>query len=198
MATPDEMHAMLDRAVARLDSLPDLVPGAIAQGRRQRRRGRLAVAGGAAVVLTTLAAVSYGMTGGDFGTAPNPSPADAPPPTSGLWLEPAGYSFVLDSRCGERTLLGRFRVTVADHGVVDVRALDEPAEIVVRDPELRAVVPTLAMLVEEYREGTATADVSEMTADPTDGHPVEIAIDYDVEAMDDEACYVISDYRVGT
>jgi hypothetical protein len=36
----------------------------------------------------------------------------------------------------------------------------------------------------------------EITLDAVDGHPTEILIDYRVKAIDDEACYRITDYSV--
>jgi hypothetical protein len=42
----------------------------------------------------------------------------------------------------------------------------------------------------------ANADRVEITLDAVDGHPTEILIDYRVKAIDDEACYRITDYSV--
>jgi hypothetical protein len=47
-------------------------------------------------------------------------------------------------------------------------------------------------LVAEARDG-GVADVSLVT-DPADGHPLQVDIDWLPEAIDDEECYVISDY----
>lgn len=196
MATPNDLYGLLDRTVSGLEPVPDLVPGAVHEGRRQRRRVRLAVAGCAAALAATVVAAPVWLDGVG-GAGPGQVPADAPSPTTEPWLEPDRYSFVLDSQCGERNLIGRFAVTVASGRVADVQALDGPAAVVVHSPELRAGVPTLGMLIDEARAAVdADADLSEISYDPTDGHPVRITIDY-TKAIDDEACYLISDYQPG-
>jgi hypothetical protein len=50
--------------------------------------------------------------------------------------------------------------------------------------------PTLGSLVEDFEHAKdKDADVAEISVDPVDGHPTRIMLDYDEDAIDDEACY---------
>jgi hypothetical protein len=131
------------------------------------------------------------------GTAPGVSPASAA--ASGArsvpgWSEPARYGFVLDSTCGERALIGRFRVAVVGGRVVRTEGLDDAAKRAVK-LRLANLVPTLGQLVAEAQ--TAREDgaaVARTDVDPVDGHPTAITIDHSTDAVDDESCYLISEY----
>ncbi|MGW8884689.1 hypothetical protein [Streptomyces sp. NPDC055749] len=75
----------MDRTAAGLPALPDLVPGAVSQGRRRRARARLAVAAGTfgVATLTTLGAVALPGGGNErtsvgVGASGAGSPAPAP------------------------------------------------------------------------------------------------------------------------
>lgn len=57
----------MDRTARELGPLPDLVPGAVSQGRRRRARRRLAVAAGAFGVATVAALGAVALPGGDGG-----------------------------------------------------------------------------------------------------------------------------------
>lgn len=83
--------------------------------------------------------------------------------------------------------------------VVGVQGLDEAGRRFVesRSSEGRAIggVPTLADLLELVAEARRDgADEVALTADPTDGHPISVEIDWRVDATDDEACYAVSDF----
>jgi hypothetical protein len=112
------------------------------------------------------------------------------------WSEPANYAFVLDSSCGERLLIGRFRVTVTNAQVSGVKALgpDASRELML---QLKNEMPTLGKLMADAdkarRAGAAKVDVK---TDPADGHPTLIEIDHEANAVDDEECYAISDYTI--
>lgn len=112
------------------------------------------------------------------------------------WEPPDRYGFVLESSCGERSLNGRFHVVVRE-GQVRARALDRSARAFLRyADDTGEDVPALEDLRKEAATASAEgADMVELKADPDDGHPTSIDIDYDEDAIDDEACYVISDYR---
>jgi hypothetical protein len=57
------------------------------------------------------------------------------------------------------------------------------------------MLPSLAGLLNEARQAQRDgADAVETRVDPADGRPTKITIDYDRAAMDDEACYTISDF----
>ena len=107
------------------------------------------------------------------------------------WVEPARYAYVLESTCGERALIGRFRITVSDGKVIKAEGLDEPAQRTVADspPD---VIPTLGQLVEELNTARRNgAEVAELETD-TAGHPARITIDPSRNSVDDESCYAIS------
>ena len=112
------------------------------------------------------------------------------------WTEAASYPHELDSFCGERDLIGSFEITIEDHVVTEATPLDGSAETMLRLSGLDHV-PTLADLVEELVSARqARADQADIAYDPTDGHPVTIDIDWDVNAVDDESCYVIRTYDI--
>lgn len=129
-------------------------------------------------------------------TAP-PGTSSAPstsPSAAAEWEEPAAYSFTLESRCGERMLIGRFAVEVENGEVIAIEGLDEQgrtAAAVVQPND----VPTLADLVRLVAEARSDeADRVNFVTDPTDGHPVSVEIDWQANAIDDEECYQISDF----
>jgi hypothetical protein len=144
------------------------------------------------------------------GCASTPRPSDSPavpgqavtsvPSATGVvasdpvggWLEPANYSFTVESSCGERSLIGRFRVTVEGHRTVAFTGLDESGR---RYPGDAGSIPTLGGILKEADDATAgNADSVNVETDPADGHPVSVAIDWRANAIDDEACYRVTDY----
>ncbi|MDW4910104.1 DUF6174 domain-containing protein [Streptomyces sp. ADMS] len=139
--------------------------------------------------------------GGDSGASVSgPGTAASPPtPSSSFssfaesWEEPASYVYTLTSSEGERSLIGRFRVTVRDGKVADVVGLDESGRgAVQRAPE---EVPTIGGLLDQLTRAHAEgADTAEAAYAP-DGHPVRITLDPEKDAVDDEQSYVISDYE---
>ena len=118
------------------------------------------------------------------------------PVTSG-WTEPAGkYEYTLQSTCGERLVHGRLRLTVEGGEVVEAVGLDEPGKMTVEAAKLEHL-PTLKELVDEYELAVREkADKAVVEFDKGDGHPTRIDLDIYRNAVDDEACYRISDYRV--
>jgi hypothetical protein len=110
------------------------------------------------------------------------------------WEEPANYSFVVESTCGERALIGVFEVVVVEHKVSSATGRDSQAEAMLESGGL-VFIPTIAeMLAEAAAAEEAGADEVTVTyAD--DGTPQLISIDYLVNAIDDEACYLISEFE---
>ncbi|MFF5969013.1 DUF6174 domain-containing protein [Streptomyces collinus] len=109
------------------------------------------------------------------------------------WDEPASYAYTLTSSEGERSLIGAFRVTVRDGKVVKAVGLDDSGRWVVR--QLPGEVPTLGELLAEMAQARRDeADTAEAEY-AADGHPVRILLDWEKNAVDDEALYVISDYE---
>jgi hypothetical protein len=140
-----------------------------------------------AILLLTLTGACAGQS------AEVAAPAPAPAPT---WTAPAKYAFTLTSDCGERSLIGRFRVTVRDE-VAEAEGLDDSARgaLMLRIADL---VPTLSRLEAEAEAARRSgADEVTIERDPADGHATKITIDTEKNAIDDEACYTIEDYTIG-
>lgn len=123
-----------------------------------------------------------------------PLPSASSVPTTGEWTEPADYSFTIDSQCGERALIGRFRVEVENRAVVSVEGFDEQGRSVAAIIEPEAV-PTLAEMFERVAEARRdNASEVILSTDPADGHPVSVKIDWQANMIDEEECYEISDF----
>ncbi|NGO09044.1 hypothetical protein G5C60_15915 [Streptomyces sp. HC44] len=150
-----------------------------------RSRARARAASAAAVIGVLMCATSA------CGTETAPSGAAAQSETN--WEEPSLYTYTLKSSEGERTLLGTFRVTVRDGEVAKAVGLDESGRRVVK--QLPGEVPTIGELLEELEQARSDrADTAEVEY-TADGHPVRISLDWDKNAIDDEALYVISAYE---
>ena len=147
------------------------------------------------VLYSTVLVAALGGCARSSGGGPAQSTAE-PAAASVVWTEPANYAFVVDSSCGERALIGRFRITVTNAQVSGIEPLDPDAsrELMV---QLKDQVPTLGKMMADAdrarRAGAAKVDVK---TDPADGHPTLIAIDHEANAIDDEECYAISDYTI--
>ncbi|WP_329600311.1 DUF6174 domain-containing protein [Streptomyces pseudovenezuelae] len=110
-----------------------------------------------------------------------------------LWQEPAAYAYTLASSEGERSMIGTFRVTVRDGRVVKAVGLDDSGRRAVE--QIPGGVPTLSGLLEELQQARRDqADTAEAEY-AADGHPVRISLDWEKDAIDDEALYVISAYE---
>ncbi|OPG06369.1 hypothetical protein B1R27_17875 [Streptomyces sp. GKU 895] len=109
------------------------------------------------------------------------------------WEEPAAYTYTLTSSEGERSLIGRFRVTVKDGKVTEAVGLDAGARrFVERTPDQ---VPTLGALLDELEQARSDdADTAEAEY-AADGHPELIFLDRDENAVDDEERYVVESYE---
>ncbi|MEV6345652.1 DUF6174 domain-containing protein [Actinoplanes sp. NPDC051851] len=135
----------------------------------------------------TLAAVTAALSG--CGGNPEPTAAVA-------WQEPARYTYELESSCGERALIGRFRITVEQDEVTAAEGLDESGRWFVADARSEPV-PTLGQLLDRVdRARQQGAAIAEVTTDPADGHPTRIDIDPDAGAIDDESCFSIAGYTL--
>lgn len=118
----------------------------------------------------------------------------APEPTS--WSEPDRYTYRLLSTSGDRPGTGDFQVTVDRGKVVKALGLDDGhRHTVERNPR---EIPTLSGLLTRVAEARAAhADVAR-TMLAADGHPTEVHIDWLKKAIDDEADYFVTEYRVLT
>ncbi|MFC9683501.1 DUF6174 domain-containing protein [Streptomyces sp. NPDC056948] len=113
--------------------------------------------------------------------------------SSAPWQEPASYTYTLRSSEGERSLLGTFRISVRDGAVVKSVGLDDMGRRAVESaPD---AVPTIGELLKELEQARQD-DADSAEADyAADGHPVRISLDWEENAIDDEARYVISSYE---
>ncbi|WP_121255127.1 DUF6174 domain-containing protein [Nocardioides ferulae] len=132
-----------------------------------------------------LAAGCTGEAGTDRGSGASTAPL--PAVTAEL---PTSYRLVLESMCGERSFLGRYRVVVRD-GVV--RRADPISPTTYR-PDL-ADVPTLEGLI--ARAESAGEDAVVDLAVDDEGIPESLTIDHLPDAIDDEECYRVSRLRTG-
>jgi hypothetical protein len=118
--------------------------------------------------------------------------------SAAAWSQPDNYAYTLKSECGERFLIGTFRITVAGGQLTKVDALDEGARNAVQGRDLaflRESVPTLqGIAAEAARMRAEGADVVEVKVDPVDGHVTSVNIDQYKNAIDDEICYTITDF----
>jgi len=109
------------------------------------------------------------------------------------WQAPDAYEFALDSSCGERSLIGKFRVVVENGSVVEADGLDESGRALF-EHGAEDDVPTLSKLLDQAATAEEEgADVVEVEA-TDEGRPTAIDIDWDSNADDDEACYRITAY----
>lgn len=140
------------------------------------------------IISTGVLLVLAGCGGGTAGGSREPA-------TSG-WSEPGHYGYTLRSSCGERLVHGTIRLTVKDGKVIDADGLDESGDNTVEAAKLENL-PSLKDLVTEYESVVRRgADKAVAEFDPGDGHPTRIDLDPERNAIDDEACYWISDYKV--
>ncbi|MER5211708.1 DUF6174 domain-containing protein [Streptomyces sp. NPDC002838] len=109
------------------------------------------------------------------------------------WEEPASYDYTLTSTT--QVLAGTFRVKVRDGTVTEAVGLDEDSRRQVR--EVPGEVPTIGRLLKRLDQARSDdADTAEAQY-AADGRPLRISLDWDENAIDDEALYVISAYEPG-
>ncbi|MEU2287257.1 DUF6174 domain-containing protein [Streptomyces sp. NPDC013178] len=122
-------------------------------------------------------------------TAPPESAERSGPSTA--WQEPASYTYTLTSTT--QVLAGTFRVKVQDGRVAEAVGLDEDSRRQVR--ELPGEVPSIGELLKRLEQARSDdADTAEAEY-ASDGHPLRISLDWEKNAIDDEALYVISAYE---
>jgi hypothetical protein len=109
------------------------------------------------------------------------------------WDAPADYTFDVTSQCGEQSFIGTFHIVVEGGEIARVKELDEEGKWTVS--HVGKSTPTLSVLLGYALEAQQLdADVVDVVYDDTDGHPQRIDIDYDLNAIDDESCFVVTKY----
>ena len=60
-------------------------------------------------------------------------------------------------------------------------------------------VPTLGDMLAEAEAASDDPEAGEVVVetDPADGHPTSVSVDALADAIDDESCYIVTDYRPG-
>ncbi|QHT57988.1 hypothetical protein GXP71_19145 [Cellulomonas sp. H30R-01] len=148
------------------------------------RRATKRWAVGAVVLVATL--------GGCSGTeqpGPVPGAAEAAERWTGGGVD--SYAFSLTSSCGERLLVGSYRVTVTDGAVTAVEGLDEVGRRIAGEAQdLAAQVPTIDTLLDRVVDADAST-VPEATFDDA-GVPTAVTFDPS-PGIDDEECYTVAD-----
>lgn len=104
---------------------------------------------------------------------------------------PQSYAFTLTSSCGERGLLGDYRVTVRDEQVSAVENLnkDYPYEPTFDE------IPTLQDIVALAESARPDAIVEYVVDDA--GVPRSLSLDPVPNGIDDESCYEVTDLLTG-
>ncbi|MFF2514354.1 DUF6174 domain-containing protein [Streptomyces sp. NPDC058086] len=124
------------------------------------------------------------------GSSTSSGSAEANEPKT-TWEEPASYAYTLTSTT--QVLAGTFRVKVRDGRVTEAVGVDADSRR--QAQELPAEVPTIGELLRRLRKARSEdADTAEADY-AADGRPVRISLDWDKNAIDDEALYVISSYE---
>lgn len=114
-------------------------------------------------------------------------------PAESGWQPPGDYAYTLESSCGERLVHGKLRLTVKGGEVTEAVGLDEPGRTTVEVARLDRL-PTLADLMDEYNTAVRNGAHRAEAEFGQDGRPIRIDLDTNRNAIDDEACYRISDY----
>ncbi|CCK25214.1 putative secreted protein [Streptomyces davaonensis JCM 4913] len=146
-----------------------------------RARALAAAVLGAALLSTTVACGNE--DGANAGTTPS----------SAAWKEPAAYTYTLESTEGERSLIGKFRITVKNGEVTKAVGLDDSARrLVEQSPDQVPTIGALLAELDQAREENADKAEADYAAD---GHPERITLDWLEDAIDDEALYVLTEYE---
>ncbi len=157
----------------------------------------------AGLLVLGLTTAGCGALIGPVSSVPEP-PTSVPEPSIPAvvagWDEPPDYRYTVESSCGERAFIGRYRVEVRDRAVASAEEMDPDDQRWVEvDPRWLPDVMTLGEIAEQARQASESgrADRVAVATDAGDGHPTHVSIDVDANSIDDESCYVISDYRPG-
>lgn len=104
------------------------------------------------------------------------------------WQAPPAYSFTVQSSCGEQAFIGEYAVTVDQNEVVSVEVLRQGwADITV------ASVPSIADMLDLAREADSQGE-AQVWVD-AEGMPRWLELDPMPNAVDDENCFLITQYN---
>jgi hypothetical protein len=112
----------------------------------------------------------------------------AGPSTAQAWTEPASYAYTLLTTCGERSGLGLFRVWVRDGRVERAKPMRQWSDLLPLR-EMPTVGDIIQIAAAAERDGADEVRVTRAS----DGRPRWVSIDYTTNAIDDEACYRVTD-----
>jgi len=166
------------------------MPGALRDSDRSRR-GRRAPLRGPAIALALATAMGLAACSSMFGPLRHDLRA-----ARALWdaEAPAYHSFVLVRSCFCGTeFLRPVRIMVAEGTVVAAFFADDGSPI--QTP--LAEVPTISDLFDEIEAAIASrADRMDVSYDDHFGFPVNVSIDFIVQAIDDEMAFHVSEFDV--
>lgn len=103
------------------------------------------------------------------------------------WQPPPVYSFVVQSSCGEQAFIGEYAVSVAQGAVTGVEPLRRGFEGIGTD-----TVPSMAAMLELARQAEREGE-AEVWVDQ-DGIPRWFDLDPLLDSIDDENCFLITQY----
>lgn len=141
-----------------------------------------------AAIATVVIAACATLSGCGDQTEPGPSEAASTSNSNVEKTLPRSYEYTLTSSCGERGLLGDYRVTVRDGDVNDVKNLNEGYSY---EPTFDEI-PTLQELA-DWAESARRDEVVDYAVDK-DGVPQSLALDPVSNGVDDEECYEVADF----
>jgi hypothetical protein len=141
-------------------------------------------------LLAALVATAVAGCGDVGATRPQASePSDGGGATA--WSEPDDYAYTLLTTCGERAGLGLFRLWVHDGHVERAKPLRRWSDLLPLN-EMPSIGDIVRIVADADRRG---ADQVRVTRAP-DGRPRWVSIDYMSNAMDDEACFRVTDVTI--
>ena len=108
--------------------------------------------------------------------------------TAQSWTEPTHYAYTLLTTCGERGGLGLFRVWVRDGRVERAKPMRQWSDLLPLR-EMPSVGDIIQIAAAAQRDGADEVRVTRAS----DGRPRWVSIDYMTNAIDDEACYRVTD-----
>lgn len=104
------------------------------------------------------------------------------------WQAPRAYSFTVQSSCGEQAFIGEYAVTVVENEVVAVEPLRQSWAAVTLGS-----VPSIADMLDLAREADSEGEASVWI--DAKGTPRWLKLDPVPNAMDDEKCFLITEYN---
>lgn len=107
------------------------------------------------------------------------------------WAPPEDYSFTVQSWCGEQGFIGQYAVSVRGGSVTEAEALRQGWDEIPLE-----AVPGLAEMLDLVKDAAERGE-AEVWVDP-DGVPRWLMLDPRPQSLDDENCFLVTDYAEGS